>query len=77
MFVAGAYTRNILTGDSMDGADESGKRAAQAILTASGVSPSPNTPRCARSLSSRNTTTIAICAAVPTSSTPSHPQHPA
>lgn len=37
LFLAGGYTKNSTGGDSMESAAESGKRAAQAILGASGV----------------------------------------
>lgn len=40
-FLAGAYTRNIVIGENMDAANESGKRAAQGILEASGVTANP------------------------------------
>jgi len=37
LFLAGSYTRTVATVDSMEAADESGKRAANAVLAASGV----------------------------------------
>lgn len=37
LFLAGAYTRNRLGGDTMEGANESGRRAADGILAASDV----------------------------------------
>lgn len=43
LFLAGSYTRNIITGDTMDGANESGKRAANRVLDASGAHEPPVT----------------------------------
>lgn len=40
-FLAGSYTRNTIAADTMDGANESGKRAANGVLAAAGVGAIP------------------------------------
>ncbi|WP_255357208.1 FAD-dependent oxidoreductase [Sciscionella sediminilitoris] len=45
LFLAGGHVRNNLTSDTMDGAIETGKRAAKGVLAAAGVSGSPVTVR--------------------------------
>ncbi|SHQ88945.1 FAD-dependent oxidoreductase [Mycobacteroides abscessus] len=55
-FLAGSYTRNAFPGDTMDGANESGKRAANGVIAAAGAPVSPvrvaagGTPRMLRIL---------------------------